>query len=1244
LLHDLDAVWFGSRVHPPNDLTPSAGGAPIAMLNSNSKRASLEVAPLALGKSFSGGAPYQNYQPHDANVALRSEMTPPATPNGSQEDLVDEPEGPPIFHNFLRAFYPFHPTYAMSDSSITLPLDEGDVVLVHSIHTNGWADGTLLTSGARGWLPTNYCESYEPEDMRNLLKALLDFWDLLRSSSVDDRETFGNQEFMKGIIAGVRYLLERTNCLTRESSTVQRSERIRKCRKSLMSELSALVKTAKRIQEGQRVDMGTAEDVNDVVDEMILKAFRIVFKGVRFLDALEEDRRARAPASVTVMDTVAEESIIPSTPPAETLSLNHNQHPAGSFELASPGLVEDGSLSVASSEQVDFATNFSLPNPKRLSSLSTQGASGQSDVGNAGRAKRQSWSISHRVSLAGPATCSRSSHLVSERLSKSHDAFLSHLGSFIGRLQYQSQSRPQLASAIKQCAMTGGELLAVIDNVCAQSYSSSALLAHLRGALFQRIEDLVFAARDTLINVNSEDDLIMPQDTNTLLASATGCVRVAGECIAKARVAIERVGDFEYDLDQVDLGIDLDMLDVASQSERSVSEADRSDVVSTAESTHTSGSATPGPMKMAPMFDKPLPEVPKMDIATDTLSYPAASEASSSRPGSQSGDAPESMVSSISSIRPAITLPKLSTMLSPEHPSPVDGSYHYHDDSVSSRFDSLAASSAGSSATYLSRDSETSVLSQSSTRATTPEHAHAYMQAPRNQPSMSELSAATTSSHTEEVDDVEMRLMEKTFAHELIFNREGQVTGGSLPALVERLTTHEAAPDAMFVSTFYLTFRLFCTPNKLAEALIERFEYVGESPHLSGPVRLRVYNAFKGWLETHWKHELDNEALQLIIPFAEQRLATVLPQAARRLLELAHKVSSAGGSLVPRLVSSMGKTSTATAHYVPPDTPVPQPSISKSQQNILATFKNGGNLPSILDFEPVEIARQLTIKQMNIFCSIQPDELISSQWMKNSGVDAPNVKAMSSLSTDLSNLVAYSIIQHQEIKKRAAVIKQWIKIAHQCLELHNYDGLMAIICSLNSAPIGRLRRTWDLISVKRKEMLATLQRLIEPSQNNKVLRTRLHDHVPPCLPFLGMYLTDLTFVDIGNPATKQMSMGNENQDQRSSGLTVVNFDKHTRTAKIIGELQRFQIPYRLTAVPELQDWLSAQISKVREGDQGKIQVTYYRQSLLLEPRESAAARAAVEPAPSSTPAPSRGDLFGWMSRDRTAQNTTPAPV
>jgi hypothetical protein len=186
----------------------------------HSKRTSAQVAPLTIHKtrpsgSSSGSSHRRNASSRSSNqtnsTSSQSQITPPATPNGSQEDLNQMDVSPPVFHNFLRAFYPFHPTYLISDTTVTLPLNEGDVVLVHSIHTNGWADGTLLISGARGWLPTNYCEAYDPDSMANLLKALLNFWDLLRSGLTTDSEIFGNQDFMRGIIAGVRYLLVRNH-------------------------------------------------------------------------------------------------------------------------------------------------------------------------------------------------------------------------------------------------------------------------------------------------------------------------------------------------------------------------------------------------------------------------------------------------------------------------------------------------------------------------------------------------------------------------------------------------------------------------------------------------------------------------------------------------------------------------------------------------------------------------------------------------------------------------------------------------------------------------------------------------------------------------------------------------------------------------------------------------------------------------------------------------------------------------
>ena len=123
----------------------------------------------------------------------------------SQSDTPEPPR--PVFHNYLRAFYPFHPAGNVSPSTVTLPLDQGDIILVHSVHTNGWADGTLLDSGNRGWLPTNYCEAYDQLPMRPLLKALTDFWDIIRGGCGSSLKDFGNQDLMRGPIAGVRFLL-----------------------------------------------------------------------------------------------------------------------------------------------------------------------------------------------------------------------------------------------------------------------------------------------------------------------------------------------------------------------------------------------------------------------------------------------------------------------------------------------------------------------------------------------------------------------------------------------------------------------------------------------------------------------------------------------------------------------------------------------------------------------------------------------------------------------------------------------------------------------------------------------------------------------------------------------------------------------------------------------------------------------------------------------------------------------------
>ncbi|KAJ5051480.1 uncharacterized protein L3040_001256 [Drepanopeziza brunnea f. sp. 'multigermtubi'] len=1235
-------------------------------------RSSAYVAPLSINKDRSGASSVSSrHSRSDSSRSMskigdsrnQSQMTPPATPDGSLEDLDQDIEpARPVFHPFLRAFYPFHPTYTMSDSTVTLSLNEGDVVLVHSIHTNGWADGTLLLTGARGWLPTNYCEAFDPEAMRNLLKALLNFWDLMRSGIVSDREIFGNQEFMRGIIAGVRYLLEKSNCLTRDCPAIQRNEGLRKNRKALLSDLSSLVKTAKKLQDHAAATVD-AHELSDTMDEMILKAFKIVTRGVRFLDVLEDDTRSRQNPVHRVITTVSEEAYNPPTPPADSTSFEAAQQldPACDADAASRRSSSRSSASGLSSSQRAEEQQTKRLSYKRMSSnLPNTGPAIHSAHSTSGRpqsiptarpsslqVKRQS--VSHRLSASIPAA--QRQNLVSERLNSRHDIFLSYLGSFIGRLHLQSQSSADLIATVRQSVTAGRELLLVVESICVHDKLSAETLNAAREAMYDRINKLVGAAREIITSSGLEDeDVVMPQDNGRLLMAATGCVKAAGECVAKTKYVIERIGDFEFD---PELGIDVASIGLDAQKTPGEQAAVPAAEEEEKNSLPKSASRPCPPPLIVPksIYEKPLPNVPQpsafstpTDVTETQLSLKVL-EPVVEYEAPDSATTASSNRSSRNSLLPP--LPKMTSPLFPqEEYCPSENSSAPDSEFQSSfRSDSMAISTSGQSSTYLSsmRDSESSLLSQTSTRATTPDMSH-YV--PRQKLSISDISvtASHSSTLTDDLDEGESKMLERTFAHELLHNKEGQITGGTLPALVERLTTHDSTPDSIFVSTFYLTFRLFVTPVELARALVERFDYVAESPHIAGPVRLRVYNVFKGWLESHWRDLSDHDALETIQQFAQQQLTQTLPAAGKRLLDLSQKVSNNDGPLVPRLVSSMGKTSTSIAQYIPADTPLPPVNLTKSQIGLLKNWKMGGSTPTILEIDPLEMARQLTIRGMNIFCSIMPEELLGSEWTKRSGSNAVNVRAMSTLSTDLSNLVADTILQYDDAKKRAIIIKQWIKIAHKCLELNNYDSLMAIICSLNSSTIVRLKKTWDVVSQKRKDMLKALQAIVETDKNYAVLRRRLHDHVPPCLPFVGMYLTDLTFVDAGNAATRQLpGLGD------SEGMPVINFDKHTRTAKIIGELQRFQIPYRLADVPELQEWIQAQIVRVKSSSENENVQQYYRKSLLLEPRETLQPRHTPtdgqNPWNAAPPGSAKFDLFSWThTRERQPSVAIQAPT
>lgn len=181
---------------------------------------SVYVAPLRIQKpkrTSSSGSRKSRRSQHSRNQSQgtqshssHQQMTPPPTPSTSQNSLaaVAEPENhtaAPAFKPFVRAFFPFHPTFSANSSTVTLPLNAGDLILVHSIHTNGWADGTMLSSGARGWLPTNYCEEYDLDQIRQSLKACINLFDQFKTGNPGSFRV--SQTLVGDVVAGVRYLL-----------------------------------------------------------------------------------------------------------------------------------------------------------------------------------------------------------------------------------------------------------------------------------------------------------------------------------------------------------------------------------------------------------------------------------------------------------------------------------------------------------------------------------------------------------------------------------------------------------------------------------------------------------------------------------------------------------------------------------------------------------------------------------------------------------------------------------------------------------------------------------------------------------------------------------------------------------------------------------------------------------------------------------------------------------------------------
>ncbi|SPP86646.1 blast:Guanine nucleotide-releasing factor 2 [Drosophila guanche] len=196
------------------------------------------------------------------------------------------------------------------------------------------------------------------------------------------------------------------------------------------------------------------------------------------------------------------------------------------------------------------------------------------------------------------------------------------------------------------------------------------------------------------------------------------------------------------------------------------------------------------------------------------------------------------------------------------------------------------------------------------------------------------------------------------------------------------------------------------------------------------------------------------------------------------------------------------------------------------------------NHPSLLDLKSLDIAEQMTLLDAELFQKIEiPEVLLFAK--DQCEEKSPNLNKFTEHFNKMSYWARSKILRLHDAKEREKHVNKFIKIMKHLRKMNNYNSYLALLSALDSGPIRRLE--WQKSIT---EEVRSFCALIDSSSSFRAYRQALAETNPPCIPYIGLVLQDLTFVHVGN------------QDYLSKG--VINFSKRWQQYNIIVNMKRFK--------------------------------------------------------------------------------------